>query len=317
MEKTENNLFTFNSSKVRKFIVSIALFSVVVFSTVLAIFFSADGNADSFYLRFTSPTQSSLILGTSRSAQGLMPEIINKKTNVSLYNYSFTSLHSPFGPTYLKSIRRKLKPDGQNGIFILEVSPWGLSSTCENLNDSTSFRELNQCLSIVKSVTSKPNFSYLLHCLEEPYSTLIVDQSPNRFLHDDGWLEIGIGMDSQAVAVRTEANLKKHREQYIGNYQFSSLRLTYLVKTIEFLKSHGEVFIVRMPMSAEMMEIENVVMPDFNHQIKPACDVATGYLDLTSRNNDFTYTDGSHLHKESGAVISELVGTWIAEKLGE
>ena len=90
----------------KKFIVNICLFLIIVLLTILGVFWQADGKTDPFYLRFTTDKQNSLILGTSRAAQGLLPEVLNSKLNRDdFFNYSFTLGHSPYGPTYLKSIK--------------------------------------------------------------------------------------------------------------------------------------------------------------------------------------------------------------------
>ena len=51
---------------------------------------------NNFYLRFTSPKHNSLIIGTSRSAQGIHPNIIDSILNLedinSIYNYYLLKL---------------------------------------------------------------------------------------------------------------------------------------------------------------------------------------------------------------------------------
>ena len=69
----------------------------------------AGGNTDSFYKRFTSPRQSNLILGNSRSAQGILPHYMKSFNGEPFYNYSFTIFDSPFGDSYLSSVKNKLK----------------------------------------------------------------------------------------------------------------------------------------------------------------------------------------------------------------
>ena len=49
------------------------IFLLIIFISLLHIIFSffSDGSTDNFYLRLTSKKQNSMILGTSRSAQGV------------------------------------------------------------------------------------------------------------------------------------------------------------------------------------------------------------------------------------------------------
>ena len=68
-----------------------------------SIFIQVDGNTDPYYKRFTTPTNNSLILGVSKAAQGLQPQVFNNILNrKDLFNYSFTISSSPYGKLYLK-----------------------------------------------------------------------------------------------------------------------------------------------------------------------------------------------------------------------
>ena len=91
------------------------------------------GGVDAFYGRFASPPAGSLVLGTSRAAQGIQPAVLAARLggrfDGPLLNYAFTLTHSPYGPAYLASIRRKLRPEVRNGLLILAVDPWSLSLT--------------------------------------------------------------------------------------------------------------------------------------------------------------------------------------------
>ena len=58
------------------------------------------GGVDAFYGRFTTPPAGSLVLGTSRSAQGIRLAVLTTRPGGQfegpLLNYAFT--HSPYGP---------------------------------------------------------------------------------------------------------------------------------------------------------------------------------------------------------------------------
>lgn len=91
-----------------KFIVKTLSFSLVISILFLWICSNADGYTDPFYMRFTTSKQNSLILGTSRAAQGLQPKFFDSILKETILNYSFTVAHSPFGKTYLRSIKKKM-----------------------------------------------------------------------------------------------------------------------------------------------------------------------------------------------------------------
>ena len=294
-----------------KFIIKIVLFSSFLIVSFLWVLSKADGFTDPFYLRFTSPRQSSLILGTSRAAQDINPKILNQLLFKDIYNYAFTVAHSPYGPTYLKSIKKKIDTNTTDGVFIVTIDPWSISSWTPKPNDSLSFRELERCLGNTNFVNMNPNFFYLIHNWQEKYINILTEKDSISFLHSDGWLEITIDMDSLKVNNRLEIKEKEYREDYFIQAKFSKLRLQYLIKTIRFLYDYGDVYLVRLPIHPKIMEVENDFMPDFNIKIKDAVSMSSGYLDLSSMNNEFIYTDGNHLYKDSGIRVSELIGQWI------
>lgn len=300
----------------KRFLFNIFLFCILSIVTVFAVFWQADGSTDPFYLRFTSNSQSSLILGTSRAAQGILPEVLNEELNrKDFYNYSFTVGHSPYGAVYLRSIKAKLEKGKKDGIFILAVDPWSVSSRTRDPNDFKHFRENNLSLGEVSLVNYHPNFEYLLDSYSSQYLDILRRGGYDKvFLHKDGWLEVTVGMDSIELADRIENKVKVYREENLPKYHFSNYRLEYLAKTISYLKSYGEVYLVRLPINSKIFEIENKLVFDFDDKIENlGRKYSVPYFNLTNRNSDFQYTDGNHLYKESGRKVSRLLSQMIIE----
>jgi hypothetical protein len=280
------------------------------------LFFKLDGYTDPFYLRFTTPKQTSLILGTSRAAQGVEPSVINSLLQRSdIYNYAFTIAHSPYGPTYYNSIKSKLREDTKNGIFIVTVDPWSVSGPIKNPNDSTNFPESKLALGKTIEVNMKPNIFYLVHSYDKSFYKLFSeDTSGGIFLHNDGWLEITTSMDSQLISERIEAKVEDYSQNMLPNYKFSELRMNYLIKTIALLHSHGQVFLVRLPVSPQMLSIEDKFMPDFDFKIDSiSLNMNVPYKNFKSSVKEFKYVDGNHLYKASGRNVSKQIGTWILD----
>ena len=289
---------------VRLFVVTI-LFSIVL----IYIFSKADGFTDAFYLRFTTPKQKSLILGTSRAAQALQPEVFNNILKKDIYNFAFTNSQSPYGPVYHKSIKKKLNKESKNGIFIVAVSPWSISSITEDPNNYKNFREVDLCLDNTSIVNMNPNIEYLLNNFSQPYYKLLFQNKSNVFLHNDGWLEVSVKMDSLSVQKRLESKVAIYSK--LNNFKFSEYRLLYLEKTVEFLQSYGKVYLVRLPMHQNILTIENNLMSDFDLKIKSIINQSSGYYDFTKQSQSFTYTDGNHLYKDSGYKISTIIAELI------
>jgi hypothetical protein len=283
-----------------------------MFLAFMIVVSKADGLTDPFYKRFTTPKQDNLIIGTSGAAQGIQPKILDNILNREFFNYAFSAAHSPYGPTYLNSIKKKINPKITDGIFIVTVDPWGISSWAKNPNDSLSFRELELCLANTSIVDINPNPIYLLNNYKEKYFNIFTKNDSISYLHDDGWLEITVNMKTSKVEDRMIIKEKTYKEDYLPKTKFSEIRLNYLKKTILYLQDYGEVYLVRLPIHPRMRAIENEYMPDFEKKINEVIKYSSGYLSLDDKDEYYQYVDGNHLYKKSGVMVTERIGDWIS-----
>jgi hypothetical protein len=292
------------------FILKTIAFLSIVSAIFLYILSTADGHDDAFYKRFTTPKQDNLILGTSRSAQGLQPSVFQKTLNKEFLNYSFTLFDSPYGHVYLNSIKKKLNTEVKNGVFIVSVDPWSISSNTKNPNDTINFYENESFMSNTTFVNMSPNFEYLIENLKGKYYKVLT-KDRKVFLHDDGWLELTVPMDSASGISRFNERIKDYKTNKLLNFHFSSARLNYLKRTIEYLKLHGKVYIVRLPVHPEFFEVDSELIHEFNDVILPITQLADGYLDMSKENNLYQYIDGVHPYKESSKLMSIKIAEWI------
>lgn len=306
----------------KRFLVQISIFSFIALALYLLALSLANGYTDPFYIRFTTPKQQSFILGTSRAAQGLQPTIFKNILGEDVYNYAFTVEHSPFGEVYLKSIKRKHNQK-VGGTFIIAVDPWSISTWSDTPDDPSTYRENKLCVANTTIVDMDPNFLYLYKNLNGQYKNLLIPGGASTFLHQNGWLEvIDLPMDSTSVAKRTASKIQEYREQKLPKTKLSAYRLSYLLKTINYLKQYGNVYLVRLPVQADMLDLEKELMPDFDEVISEAINNSDGYLDLTpylalqqhGTATPYMFTDGNHLYKPSGEQVSTLVAKWVKEQ---
>jgi len=306
----------------KKFLIKIFLFLSLFALLYIAIFSMADGNTDPYYLRFTTAKQSSLILGTSRAAQGIQPETINHELERSdLFNYSFTVGNSSYGPAYKESVKKKLDTTSDVGIFILAVDPWSISSRSLEPENSDTFFENELFINQMRFVNMNPNIEYLIFEYQGSYFRLLINAAKKAAgrkninpvkLNKDGWLDIDISMDSLSVHRRTQNKFEEYREQNLPNYTPSSTRLRYLRETIEYLNGFGNVYLVRLPIPSEMLEIENELYPNFDSQLKSLSHITKApYLSFAEHGDSYTYTDGNHLYKTSAETVSRKIANWI------
>jgi hypothetical protein len=305
---------------IKKFIYKTFFFISVfiLFHLVFAIFF-AGGKTDAFYLRFTANKESSLILGSSRAAQGIIPSIINNKLKINgiqknLYNFSFTVSHSPFGPVYYNAIKKKLNHQNKNAVFIIEVNPWSISKEKTNNNDDCSlFREQDLCLANTTSFNITPNLEYLVKNYGRGWGNLLISKYSDSYfiLNSDGWLEVTIDLDVNNLDEKIKEKTKEYIEKAKA-YNLSLKRIQYLIKTIEMLESHGDILLVRLPVSNQIYDVEKEYFLKFDILISNiAQKYNIQYLTLQEHENKIITTDGNHLYKESGRFISEKIADFI------
>ena len=294
----------------RRFFTKLMMFSIFVLLSMFVIFTIADGSTDAMYLKFTTPQQDALVLGGSRAAQGLQPSQLNLVLNRwDIYNYAFQNPNSPYGDIYFESIKRKLNNNVKNGVFILEVNPWNM--IWENTNKSLkNLTETDNFIANTHYVTLNPNLEYLT----ESFNSRVVDILENRLtkgqnktylIEADGWLHLTIEPDSIGNFSRRKQKINTYTEKLEKEQEFSEYRGESLSKLIQFLKAHGEVYLVRMPVRPEMLMLEDKLLPNFNNIIENISkENQVIYINKMSSNYKYSFVDGHHLDVRSGREFS-------------
>ena len=290
--------------------IGIAFLIVILFHLVSA--FSGDGKTDSYYLRFTTPKQHALILGTSRAAQGIHPQLLDTFLNAKdlqgpIYNFAFTLTNSPYGPDYLKAIKAKVASKTHNGFFILAVDPWVISNR-NNPSDSIGlYRESDLFLGNLNCYNCNPNFEYLFKFYEYNWGHIFAQKMFERQLNlnSRGRLVVDVPMDSSQIAIRIEEKIAYY-DGFVNQYTPSKKRLDYLKQTIEFLNRHGKVVLVRIPVIEPLLKFENSFYPHFDELIaEVALEFHIPYYNFKEYGELYSYTDGNHLSQEGGALFTK------------
>ncbi|WP_116126794.1 hypothetical protein [Lewinella sp. IMCC34183] len=292
----------------QRFLLHLLFFLLAVAAVAGAVFSLDVGYADPYYYRISGPPAPNLVLGTSKAGQGIRPDVLGAALDREFLNFSFSLSVSPYGSTYARRIAEKLRASDHGGVFVLAVDPWGIAAVG---SDTSAFPERTAFLEQLPSVTARPNLPYLVHYLERPYLNILLRQSP-AVLHRDGWLEVRLGAGEAATARRTAFTLAGYRS--LGaTLGVSTARLESLADIISLLDRHGRVYLVRLPVSTEMMAIEESLMPDFSDRIGGLVDRFPGvqYLDMSPDNGSYTYHDGLHLTPDSGARSTRRIAEWI------
>ena len=308
----------------RSFLIRNIFFITPIVILFLISAFILNGKCDNFYLRFTSSKQRSLIIGTSRAAQGLVPDVMNETFSKNgfefgLYNFSFTNNSSPFGPIYYNAIKQKLDTSSKNNLFIVTVCPWSISSDAKDPNDTKKFGEVIGPLTGTHYYSMYPNWEYIfrrinLSVFKHAFTSIY--GSPNTNLHKDGWLEINVDFNDSIANNRTRIRMEEYRNKAAPKFHFSKIRFQYFIKTIETLKMYGKVFVVRLPVCNEMKDIENNLIPHFNSMVDSLTNrLAVKYINYNDSLSNYHFIDGNHLYKKSSKEISINLSTYLINEL--
>lgn len=293
-----------------RFLVKLLIFSFLPLATLYGVFLLENGTADPFYQRFTTPKQSALILGNSKAAQGIIPDVLDQKLfqkfGSKIYNYSFTVYNSPYGPVYLESLTNKLDEKSKVGYFVVTVDPWSISSDIIDPNNSDHFEEKDLFLAAIKNVCSHPNLTYFIHWFDLSFYEIILMRFKNDLskLHDNGWYETTGDMNENAVLKRREFMVNFYGD-FLNKYSYSEERFKFLQKTIKFLKTKGPVYLVRMPLHQDILEVENKLDPNFNSKMDSLAEqINVPYFNFEENDNRWVFKDGLHLTVESAKDFS-------------
>ncbi|PQA94775.1 hypothetical protein B0A69_07770 [Chryseobacterium shigense] len=278
----------------------------------------ADGNTDDNYMHFAVEKPQNIILGDSRSVQGIVPDVLKTKLSVPFDNFSLNIVQSPYGPIYFKALKRKLDPDTKNGIFILTVNPWNLSLN-NIVKKSEDFPEENSPFKNMYFYNMSPNYEYLIKNLDKSWFRIYLDREEvgrsNTFLHKDGWMEVQIDMNKDSVAARTAEKTEYYRAM-LENYTLSQERIKALTDIIDYLQPKGKIYLVRIPTSKNIITLENKRFPEFNGLMRDlARKKHIRFYDFSNRPDDYVYTDGNHMFRESGKVLTSQIADSIKTSL--
>lgn len=304
----------------RLFLIKFLIFLLLIGLGIYSLASFADGETDAFYLRFTTQRQGSLITGTSRAAQGIVPSVLEQnlkkdKQRPPLFNFAFTNANSPYGQVYLKAIKKKLKEKSKQGLFILAVSPWSLSID----NNREELREKGLFLDKMYFFNLNPNINYLTYYyVGDNWGEFILPKKKaGMLLYQDGWLEIS-GLD----ITKTEDIQQRHQKGFsayrnlIQHWKISSQRIESLKETIKYCQQYGTVYLVRIPIHSKMQEIETHLCTNFEELIEQiAFDYKVDYFSFASQGDTFQYSDGNHLYKESAKQFSAILADSINQSL--
>jgi len=187
---------------------------------------------------------------------------------------------------------------------LVSVTPWSLLNNTKSLGDVNPFFSEKLQLPFYN-----PNFEYISKYMDLSLTNLLKLLSSHAFTTDNGWLKQE--MDSADLYREYPRRVKEKVANYESKYSnlvinLKTQRVQNLLEIIFLLKQSGNVNILRLPVSKEMLDLENRRFPRFNQLLQEIAELSnSGYIDLTDMN--VQTTDGNHIwYKEVERVSKQL-----------
>lgn len=258
---------------------------------------------DKYVKKIFSPTHQSMIFGTSK-AEKLSGEYISTEMNkegVSLgkmYNYAFNLGMSPYGPDYVRSIESKLDTNN-HGVFIVCIDPWAVSGP----EDSASFSEKETAMAF-ETQQRFSKIKYFFQYARKSYYTQFLPLKSEEESHNER-------PDKESIKKHLDAKMSAYRKMnFKGN--ISELRYGYFEELLMVLKKRGRVYLVRVPVSEEMIALEREYAPAFDERVfKTIEKYQLNWIDFYPIANQFLCPDGNHLFHEDADRVSKMIGNII------
>ncbi|WP_417362042.1 hypothetical protein [Galbibacter sp.] len=270
------------------------------------------------YSKFTHQSPS-LIIGLSRAHNGIDPSVLDSVLDGTPYeggflNFAFEKSQSPYGKIYFEAIKKKIPKQTTKGVYILTVSPGSFSAPVRitSVEQIIAFDQ-NSLLGKIGQLNKNPNYEYIRKGYGGSLYKGFLPNNPQitTVFHDNGWEEFKLFKGSYHI---TEEDIANWTSQTIGGYRLimkehpekaSTYRMGSFQQIISFLKQHGQVFVVRMPIDPLVLGLENKLWKEFNTEmtlISAKKDVP--YFDFSDATQYKTY-DGSHLSSIYAKEFSE------------
>ncbi len=283
----------------------------------LSLYFIAPHNVLD-YNKCVGRAQQNLIVGTSRASQAIQPSVLSENLDKYFFNFAFNGSLSKYGDVYSQAIMKKLDEQSSDGIFIVTVDPWSVSTKKGEESQFPLEHDQQNYLNQLSSFTGKVNLPFLYHNYNYGWMHLIWDYYKKGSLsitHEDGWLEI-IRDTAQSKIDERKARKLAAKQSEIEQFELSEYRMSCLKKLISQLGKRGKVYLVRLPISKEFYELENKYFAGFDDQIQSLTqELHVPYWDMVGLQDSVKYNDGHHINRYFAPYISRQISHWILKQL--
>ncbi len=257
------------------------------------------------YKKLFSPSQNSMIIGTSRAAKLnasiMSKELRNQISKSGILNYAFNLGMSPYGTLYNESIFSHVNfMSKENGFFFVCIDPWALSEKKDLINQPKKFRETRTSINFNRE-QNLASIKYFLENYSKPYYNLFLPskkQYQKRIKRPD----------KDFIKNHLIAKINRYKRVHFFDQEISKVRLNSLKFLINELSKKGKVYLVKLPISNEMISLEKKFCPDFDSLITSHLAIPEmNLIDFYPYSNLFLYPDGNHLWQEDADKVSQII----------
>lgn len=301
---------------------------------------------DTLGLYRVMPVQcNSMIFGTSRSAQGVNPAVLEQYAphTGKWFNFSFNLAVSPWNDAYADAIIEKIDcsiEQDNPSTFLLFVDPWVLDgNTGQGLESWLGQQWASVCdASIIRYAFNKSNpldaltfgsgADFLIALSSsiprQIIATIRSDDSyfVNAGVQTNGWLPNRGVLTPEQIQRAIDRKVSNYREdKVIGKIWPDEEKIHALVRTVAHLKNFfatSQVILIRPPVSEKMLDLENEWFPDANSTFdKLAKSNDITFIDANANwkyRNDSMFNDGHHMNIKGATEFSRFMAESLASR---
>lgn len=310
-----------NSNKVHsKFWLKLAIIATILLLMHGAMLLIVDGRNNIALYKVSGEKKQNLIIGSSRIAQALNPDVFYEQTQRDFLNLAISLSSTSYSEMYNEVIFEKLDENTSDGIFILALDPWIISRKYDECTNKELYPENDDNMANLWSYNTPLNVQFLIKDYQYAWGNILVTNLRNNATvigHKNGWIEVTRPLDQETVDRKKKSKITGLKEN-AKEMRLSFSRLQALHELVSFLKTKGKVFFVRLPIDQELYEIENNFMPNFTdiaQRIEVKYDAP--FLDLQYLSKDVLFNDGHHINKKFSPFISSKIIEWIDIELNK
>ncbi len=292
---------------------AVALFALLIHAAMIPL---VDGNTMIYFYKCSSEKQENLIIGTSRASQAIMPSVIKDSLGIGMFNFAFNGTTSPYGQVYTRAIDEKLKANTTGGTFIVCVDPWSLRIMKDSITGEEELPEEKNILNKLHWFNGYPNVEFILKDYNQGWGNIAYTQwrkNSSVFGHEDGWIEVTRDINADDIAKRTTGKANGFRNS-LRDSEIAQYRINEMKLLIEKLSNKGDVFLVRLPVSETIFEIEEEFYPAFDSLITSlSTKYNAPYFSMQPLHDEVVFNDGHHINRSYAPKCTAMITSWIKQ----